>query len=116
MTEVSEKSRGMALVLAVLFGVLGVHRFYVGKFGTGVLMLLTGGGAGIWWIVDLALIASGGFRDRFGYRLSEWGLSAYDDPELTAPEVARELDALNDDLDAVNERLELAERRLAARE
>ena len=43
-------------LLTFFFGVLGVHRFYVGKIGTGVLMLITLGGLGIWFLVDLILV------------------------------------------------------------
>ena len=52
-----------ALLLCIFVGVLGVHRFYVGKIGTGLLMLFTGGGCGVWWIIDLILIANGSFND-----------------------------------------------------
>ena len=52
-----------ALLLCIFVGVLGVHRFYVGKIGTGLLMLFTGGGCGVWWIIDLILIANGSFKD-----------------------------------------------------
>ena len=45
---------------------LGIHRFYVGKVGTGILMLITGALGGIWWVVDIVLIATGNFRDRHG--------------------------------------------------
>ena len=114
-SEVSEKSRGVALALAVPFGVLGLHRFYLGKIGTGLLMFLTGGGAGLWWILDLANLASGGFRDSLGYRVVEWGIEPHRALRPTAPEYEEELDALNDDLDDVTERLEAAERRLALR-
>ena len=48
----SPYNRVLALVLCWFLGLFGVHRFYVGKFFTGVLMLLTGGGFGIWWLID----------------------------------------------------------------
>ena len=110
--EVSEKSRGVALGLAALLGVLGVHRFYVGKIGTGILMFLTGGGAAIWWIIDLVKISTGEFRDADGRRLLAWGVETdYERPygRLEAPEVDDELDAINQDLDEVTERLERLE-------
>ncbi len=44
---------------AILLGGLGVDRFYVGKIGTGILKLLTGGGFGICWLIDTILIAVG---------------------------------------------------------
>ncbi len=47
------KSPATAFLLCFFFGTLGIHRFYLGKVGTGVLMLLTGGGLGIWWFIDL---------------------------------------------------------------
>ena len=115
-TELSDRSRGVALALAVPLGCLGVHRFYVGKVGTGILMLLTGGGAGIWWIVDVVNVASGAFHDREGRRVLEWGIPGADTARLTTPEVLEELEAINEDLDDVTERLETAERRRAARE
>ncbi len=52
-----------ALLLCIFVGALGVHRFYVGKIGTGLLMLFTGGGCGIWWLIDIILIANGSFKD-----------------------------------------------------
>jgi len=48
----------LALVMSVVFGWLGVDRFMMGKIGIGILKLLTLGGLGIWWLVDLILIAS----------------------------------------------------------
>jgi hypothetical protein len=42
---------------------LGVHRFYVGKIGTAILFIITLGGVGIWWIIDLILIVTGNFKD-----------------------------------------------------
>ncbi|MEP7176527.1 MAG: TM2 domain-containing protein, partial [Gemmatimonadales bacterium] len=58
----SDKSRGVALALAFLLGIFGGHRFYAGKPGTGILMALTVGGAGLWYVYDLILVASGGFH------------------------------------------------------
>ena len=46
--QVSERSRLAAALMAFFFGWLGVHRFYVGKTGTAILMVLTFGGVGIW--------------------------------------------------------------------
>lgn len=54
------------------FAIAGVHRFYVGKIGTGVLMLLTFGGLGIWSLIDFFRIVSGTFTDKDGTRLTEW--------------------------------------------
>jgi TM2 domain-containing membrane protein YozV len=115
MREPSDKSRGLALGFALLGGFLGLHRFYVGKIGTGILMLLTGGGAGIWWIIDVVNVAAGGFRDRAGRRVAVWGFEEPDYAELAEDEVADELDALNEDLDEVTRRLEAAERQLGGR-
>jgi uncharacterized RDD family membrane protein YckC len=60
----SEKSKSTAFLLCYFFGLFGVHRFYVGKVKTGLLMLVTLGGLGIWWMVDSVLIAAGQFKDR----------------------------------------------------
>ena len=68
----SEKSRTVALALALLLGVFGAHRFYVGKIGTGLLQLFTLGGFGIWWLVDMIMIIVGGFKDREGEKLVDW--------------------------------------------
>ena len=63
---ISEKSFVATLILCVLLGGLGVHRFYVGKTGTGILMLLTLGGLGIWSFIDLIVIAVQKFKDSKG--------------------------------------------------
>lgn len=62
-SNISDKSQIAALLICLFFGVIGVHRFYVGKIGTGVLYIFTGGVFGIGWIVDLITIACGNFKD-----------------------------------------------------
>lgn len=54
------------LLLCIFLGPFGVHRFYVGKIGTGIIQLLTFGGCGIWYIIDLVMIVIGNFRDASG--------------------------------------------------
>jgi len=58
------KSKVVALILCLLFGCFGVHRFYVGKVGTGIIWLLTGGLFFVGVIIDLIAIILGGFRDK----------------------------------------------------
>ena len=62
----SDKSKITALLLCIFLGGLGVHRFYVGKIGTGIIWLLTGGILGIGWLVDIIMIAVGKFKDKQG--------------------------------------------------
>ncbi|WP_214626514.1 TM2 domain-containing protein [Paenibacillus agaridevorans] len=66
MTFKSDKSFVAALVLAFLLGTFGVHLFYVGKYVTGVLQLVTLGGLGVWALIDIILIAVGNFEDSKG--------------------------------------------------
>ena len=65
-----QKSWIVALLLSFFLGVLGVHRFYVGKIGTGVLMLVTFGGLGVWALIDFIMIAVGKFSDKQGLPLA----------------------------------------------
>ena len=63
---ISQKSKGVAAVLCFFFGVLGIHRFYAGKIGTGILWLFTGGLFGIGALVDFIMILCGSFKDGTG--------------------------------------------------
>ena len=69
---VSDKSRLACTLLCFLIGVLGIHRFYVGKIGTGILMIITFGGLGIWVLIDLIMILVGSFRDKEGRLVYNW--------------------------------------------
>lgn len=71
-TNISPKSRLAALLLCFFLGALGIHRFYVGKIGTGILMLVTLGGLGIWTLVDFVIIIVGGFKDKEGRTVFHW--------------------------------------------
>lgn len=64
--ERSPKNYIVSLLLCFFLGTLGIHRFYVGKIGTGILMILTLGGFYIWQLIDLILIIVGQFRDKQG--------------------------------------------------
>ena len=70
--NVSDKKRLVAFLLCWFLGTLGVHRFYVGKTGSGVVQLLTIGGLGIWSLIDCIVILCGSFKDANGKTLSEW--------------------------------------------
>ncbi len=68
----STRSRTVALLLCILLGVLGIHRFYVGKIGTGIVWFLTGGCFGIGALVDLIMIIVGSFKDKEGALVTRW--------------------------------------------
>ena len=68
----SEKRILPAFLLCFFFGVLGVHRFYVGKIGTGILQLVTLGGLGIWALIDFIMIIVGASTDKAGNKVTAW--------------------------------------------
>lgn len=68
----SDKRIAVGVLLCFFLGVFGVHRFYAGRVATGVLQLLTLGGLGIWWLIDMILWVTGSFRDGDGQRITEW--------------------------------------------
>lgn len=65
----SEKTRATALILAWFLGWCGADRFYVGHIALGVLKLLTFGGLGMWWFIDLILHSLGAVKDSEGKQL-----------------------------------------------
>jgi TM2 domain-containing membrane protein YozV len=69
---ISPRARAVAFLLCLFVGYFGVHRFYVGKIGTGILMLLTVGGFGIWYVADLIIVLFGAFRDKEGRKVFRW--------------------------------------------
>jgi TM2 domain-containing membrane protein YozV len=116
--EVSDRSRGVALALGFFGGVFGLHRFYVGKNQTGIAMLLTFGGMGIWWLYDMVLLVAGEFRDADDLPLRNWTVEdarhyggGRADARVEA--VEQELSALRDQFNDLAERVDFAERMLA---
>ncbi|MFC5835119.1 TM2 domain-containing protein [Nonomuraea insulae] len=65
------KSWLATVLLCFFLGVLGVHRFYVGKIGTGILMIITLGGFGVWVLIDFIMILIGKFTDKQGQPLAK---------------------------------------------
>jgi TM2 domain-containing membrane protein YozV len=63
------KNKTVAIILSLFLGALGIDRFYLGYTGMGVLKLLTGGVAGILWLVDLIRLLTGSLKPKDG---SDW--------------------------------------------
>jgi len=117
--EVSEHSRAVALALAVVGGVFGLHRFYAGRIQSAIGMCVTLGGLGIWYLYDIVVIAVGEFRDGDGRRVTRWEVA---DPGVGVPGNASErrvadvedrMLALETQVNELAERLDFAERLLA---
>ena len=92
---VSPKSRLATALLCFFLGWLGAHRFYVGKIGTGLLMVVTVGGFGIWSTIDFILVVAGSFTDVDGLRIYEWTAQASDVPEVGTAELQGRMDRID---------------------
>lgn len=57
----------LALIMSIIFGWIGVDRFIMGHIGLGILKLITFGGCGIWWLIDVILIAT-----KYPFEKIEW--------------------------------------------
>ena len=58
-------------VVALILSIFGIDRFYLGYIGTGILKLITCGGFGIWWLIDLIMIATGKLKPKDGSEYAE---------------------------------------------
>ncbi len=116
-STVSERSRGVALALALIGGVFGLHRFYTGRVTSGVWMCVTLGGLGIWYLYDVVLIAAGDFEDGTGRRVVRWEVAG--EPvggaasERRVADVEDRLMSLESQVTELAERVDFAERLLA---
>ena len=73
-TNVPPKKFLTVLLLSIFLGAFGVDRFYLGKVGTGILKLIItvftlGLLSGVWWLIDIIVIAAGSMRDEYGREL-----------------------------------------------
>ena len=68
----SDKARVTVLLLCLILGLFGAHRFYVGRRKTAILQLLTVGGFALWMLYDLIVIAVGDFEDCDGAKVRKW--------------------------------------------
>lgn len=66
----NQKSKLVTFLLCGFLGGLGIHRFYTGKIGTGLLWLFTGGLFGVGVVIDMLMILLNSYRDRTGLLLN----------------------------------------------
>ncbi len=115
-SDISDRSRLVALLLAIPLGLFGAHRFYVGKVKSGILMAVTLGGLGLWYLYDLILVAAGGFRDNEGRLLLSWELEERPRPRVPdelASDLLEAVDSLRREVAELTERVDYSERLLA---
>ena len=60
------KKKSTTFILSIFLGEFGIDRFYLGYTGLGIIKLLTLGGAGIWWLIDIIMIGTGKMKDAQG--------------------------------------------------
>lgn len=65
-SEHSERDWSIAVILAVFLGYFGAHRFYEGRIVLGILLLLTGGGFIVGWVIDAVIVLLGKSQDDKG--------------------------------------------------
>lgn len=66
MNKLAGDNQILALILCIFLGGLGIHRFYLGYIWQGIVQLLTAGGFGIWWLIDLVRIITGSLQPKDG--------------------------------------------------
>ena len=115
--RVSDRSRGVALGLAVVGGMFGLHRFYTGRAQSAVLMCLTLGGCGIWYLYDVVVLVAGDFRDGDGRRVVRWEVGEGEGGTARLPRTVEDLEerlqGLETQVSELAERLDFTERLLA---
>ena len=115
--RVSDRSRGVALGLAVVGGAFGLHRFYTGRAQSAVWMCLTLGGCGIWYLYDVVVIAAGDFRDGDDRRVARWEVGADDSgappSQRRVTDLEDRMQLLESQVSELAERLDFSERLLA---
>ena len=72
-TAVNDKNFVLVATFCFLLGAFGVHQFYCGKIISGVLMVFTIGGLGIWALVDFVIVCFGEFADSQGIKIKYAG-------------------------------------------
>lgn len=115
-SQASERSRSVALILGVLGGVFGFHRFYAGRPQSGALMALTLGGLGVWWLYDMVVVVAGEFPDGEGHRIRNWNVSetvgASGTDSRTVSLLMEQMEQLQQQVGELAERVDFTERLL----
>ena len=100
--ERSPKHRLVALTLGCFGGFLGLHRFYTGRYLSGLVMMLTLGGLLAWWVMDFFVLLTGRFKDSEGRVLGRPLALRRDEIDHLPPELKQQLPADPDELPVVN--------------